>query len=514
MSLPRASPPGGLDEATLAQSFRAARLSEVAAAIDAALAAQPAGVSPALLILRARIEIRRAPARAIELFATYRSRFTRVRDRAEVAIREGSAYARLGDDAAATARFKHAATLAADDPFLTQTLALQRAGAAWIVRKLDVAERLAIDVARHAESDVALDAYIVRGAVEGARGNVAAQGAILLEAIAAAERDAQAGVVQRALIASQVAHLARELPSAALRDAAITQLARIPWTVDVAEFHFTMLRAVAWRFALDGDEFNAFRHLKTAADVAPNDGWRVMSSCDRAYLADALGERRWAEQELRDASDLAGRVTWSALEGEERFALSLLAERFAPRDPALALSYIARYKETGKRFSRTLASNDDRRVDAMESYSFGTVQHALGERAEAMRLLKRAYKIYDSIGYGWRAARAALELAQLTEDRAWATRAHDRLKAYPNSWLALGPARAARERPVELSRLTPAQRAVYEQLVRGRSTAEIAREQGRSEFTIRNHVKAILKAFGVKSRTALLARSNASANIS
>jgi len=34
---------------------------------------------------------------------------------------------------------------------------------------------------------------------------------------------------------------------------------------------------------------------------------------------------------------------------------------------------------------------------------------------------------------------------------------------------------------------------------------EIARELGRSEFTVANHAKAVLKAFGVRSRSALIA---------
>ncbi|MBD5657068.1 MAG: helix-turn-helix transcriptional regulator [Candidatus Eremiobacteraeota bacterium] len=60
--------------------------------------------------------------------------------------------------------------------------------------------------------------------------------------------------------------------------------------------------------------------------------------------------------------------------------------------------------------------------------------------------------------------------------------------------------------PAELATLTKAQRAVYDLLVRGRSTSEIAAELGRSEFTVRNHIKVIFKAFRVNSRPALLAR--------
>ncbi len=493
-----------------AELFRTARYAELVERIDADLAHAPASVTPASLILRARVDIlRREPAKALAFLTKHASRFTRAQECAEVAIREGTAYGRLGDEAAANAKFKKAKELAGGNSQLETLLLVQRAGTAWIARKLDVAEKFAASALETATGDVGLEARIILGASAASRGNVAEQGAILLEARNVSRKDPAAATWLRALIASQIAYLARELPSPALRDAAYADAAEIPWTPDTGEQRFTMLRAVAWRYALDGDAFNAFRNLKRASEIAPSDGWRVMSSCDRAYLADVLGEPRWAEQELADAHELAARVAWNALDGEERFALSLLAERFASRDPALALAYVARYKEAGKHFSRSLVSNEDRRVDAMEAYSFGSVQRALGEDAEAARLLKRAYKTYDSIGYEWRAARAALELAAVTGDERWKERATERLAAYPQSWLARGSARPKRPEPSEAALLTPAQRAVYDLLLLGRSTSEIANEQGRSEFTIRNHIKAILKTFALSSRTALLAKANA-----
>ena len=498
-----------LDEAALEVLFRSANTSELIALVDAALAREPARVSARALLLRARAEMRRAPADAIALLTKHAKLLTRARDRADGALREGAAFARLGDDAAASAKFKRATELAPNDEAFASEIAMQRAGAAWIARKLDVAERLAKGVIETKGGDVALDAYVILGASLASRGQVAQQGAVLLEARDFARRLPEAGVYQRAMIAASIGVLAREFASPALRDAAYADLTEIPWTDDLAYLRFTLSRAVAWRYALDGDEFNAFRNLKRAAEAAPSDGWRVMSSCDRAYFADAIGEPHWAEQELSDAQEIANRVSWSALDGEERFALSLLAERFSQRDPALALTYYARYKETGKRFAAILSSNDDRRVDAMESYSFGTVRRALGETAEAARLLKRSYKIYDAIGYDWRCGRAALELAALTGDKTWKDRAREKLAAYPNSWLARDPAKAAaRPEPAEVALLTPAQRAVYDLLLLGRATSEIAAEQGRSEFTIRNHIKAILKAFAVNSRGALLARAS------
>ena len=387
---------------------------------------------------------------------------------------------------------------------------------AWISRKLDVAERELAGVFPQLEGDVLLEAYVARGAIAAARGKIAEQGAILLEATDVLGRMAKPGVLPWAIIASQLAYLARELPGTGLRDAARRECARLPWTPDLAGLRFTSLRALAWRNALDGDYFNAFRILKEAAKIAPTDAWVVTATTDRAYFATVLNERRWAEQELSEAHDLAARVNWRSLDGEESFSLLDLAELFAPIDASLALAYVARYKDAGTRFAATLASRDDRRVGAQESYAFGVVQLALGDRAEAQRLLREAFAVYDAIGYDWRAGRTALALSGATHDPVWRERAFEKLTAYGRSWLAPGiaatpsaPAYAETSPTLPgVASLTNAQRAVYELLLRGRSTAEIADEQRRSEFTIRNHIKAIFKAVGVNSRPALLARAS------
>jgi DNA-binding CsgD family transcriptional regulator len=274
--------------------------------------------------------------------------------------------------------------------------------------------------------------------------------------------------------------------------------------------HFHAVRAVAWRHALEGDEFNAFRRLKEALGVANSLAWRVAALTDRAYLAAALGEKRWAAQELRDAHELASTIDWTTVAGEEKLALPVLADLFADRDPSVAIAYVATFRNTRKNFPRILSSRRDRRVEALEAYSLGKVQLELGERAEAKRLLSQAWQIYEDFGIHWRAARAALALAQLGDAETWRSRAESELQAYPRSWLARGTG-VPSARPIvtgsaALQNLTLAQRTVFDLLLEGRGTDEIAATLGRSTFTVRNHIKAIFKAFGVNSRPALIVK--------
>ncbi len=56
-----------------------------------------------------------------------------------------------------------------------------------------------------------------------------------------------------------------------------------------------------------------------------------------------------------------------------------------------------------------------------------------------------------------------------------------------------------------LAALTPAQRRVLNELLRGRDAAGVAQDLGLATVTIHNHTRAIYAAFGVASRVELMA---------
>jgi DNA-binding NarL/FixJ family response regulator len=72
-----------------------------------------------------------------------------------------------------------------------------------------------------------------------------------------------------------------------------------------------------------------------------------------------------------------------------------------------------------------------------------------------------------------------------------------------NSWL--GDELQHSEARSQALNLPTVQRKVFDYICQGLSNAEIADQMERSEFTVRNHVKALLKRFGVSSRSALVA---------
>lgn len=471
--------------------------------------------APEAALLAARVEMRHgSPAVALQIL-TRHLRGVRTRaHKAETALLKGVAFARLGDPESARAQFEEAREAIRPGDDLDAELIFQIAASLWIERRLDEASASLDNFPQDASSEMQLQARILKGAIASAAENLPAQGAILLDALRRS-RDLSANVYLHAMLVTQIAALSVELPSTELRDAANQNIGEVRWTGDISDFAFHALRAIAWRHALDGDEFSAFRRLKEAVAVTRSPAWRVAALTDRAYLASALGEQRWAAQELRDAHELAATIDWNAVAGEEKLALPILAEMFAERDPSVAINYAATFRSVGSKYPRVLSSANDRRIEALEAYSLGKVQAELGELDEARRLLSRAYGIYDRLGIQWRAARAALALAKLGDEEAWRAKALEALRSYPRSWLlrdreVSGERRMHAAASPKLDRLTPAQRAVFDLLMDGRGTVQIAKDLNRSTFTVRNHIKAIFKVFGVTSRPALIVKASQS----
>jgi DNA-binding CsgD family transcriptional regulator/Flp pilus assembly protein TadD len=494
-------------------------MSEAAATLDEAFSQGLA--SDEAILLRGRLYLKKGkPSEAIALLTKALPKL-RTSDRAEANILLGASHARVRDPGSARSRFAIAAReLKADSPRADQLrveLACQSAAAFWIQRKVDEASKELKPALEARDAPSYVEALILKSALYAARERFENQASTLLEALRVTLAQPFRDVFAWGHIVSQLSILGRELPNRSIRDAAFEQVDKVPWTEDLADQRFIATKAVGWRRALEGDYFNAFRYLKQAAACAHTVPWRVMASCDRAYLAARLGETRWSEQELHEAAELAERVEWRAIDGEERVALLLLAELYAPHDGALALSYVARFQEIGDRFNAVLSFNADRRVDALVAYSLGYVRQHLGDSAEADEMYRKAFAIYDAIGYDWRAARAAIGLFQINGDRSWLDVAGKKLKPYPLSWLAtrlsalalshhssLVPEIESDARRRTTRELTPAQQEVYELLLSGFPTRKIAKQLGRSEFTIRNHIKAIFKKLKVNSRAMLL----------
>lgn len=213
------------------------------------------------------------------------------------------------------------------------------------------------------------------------------------------------------------------------------EIERAEWPDELAPMKFEIHRALGWSSALRGDHLNAFREFRAMSQCADTPARKILAGVDRSYLARELGETHSAQDELEHAAKLASSVNWNEV-GEERIGLAQLAQEVAAFDPHHAGVLFARYKELKGRLAPNMLNNVDRRVTAFELLAEGTVLRANGSVPAAMQRFERAFDIWDKLGYKWRAATAALPLAEVLQESRYVDHVRREAACRPNSWLA------------------------------------------------------------------------------
>jgi len=213
------------------------------------------------------------------------------------------------------------------------------------------------------------------------------------------------------------------------------EIERAKWPDELAPMKFEIHRALGWSSSLRGDHLNAFREFRSMSQCADTPARKILAGVDRSYLARELGETHSAQDELEHAAKLASSVNWNQV-GEERIGLAQLAQEVAAFDPQHAGILFARYKELKGRLAPNMLNNVDRRVTAFELLAEGTVLRANGSVPAAMQRFTRAFEIWDKLGYKWRAATAALPLAEVLQEPRYVEHVRREAASRPNSWLA------------------------------------------------------------------------------
>jgi DNA-binding CsgD family transcriptional regulator len=302
-----------------------------------------------------------------------------------------------------------------------------------------------------------------------------------------------------------LALLCRELPIQDASERVRHTYEELAWTTGLQLERFQVTRFMAAVEELEGNELAAFGGFKRAARLAPSDHWSVLCFLDRALLAKNTGERAFAAEQLQEAHEIAQRVSWNEVAGEERSALLVLAELFAYEDPAVAEQYLARFRSLSSSVVPILSYGTDPRVRGFEAYSQGVAWLHLGDTEEGKNALTEAWSIFEDFNYGWRAALCALGLYEATRDKRWLERAAKKIEPWPRSWIARRISESSSSRVVPLERIPSAKREVLELVRVGRRNSEIAQTLGRSPHTVRNQLAQLFQIFDVKSRAELVA---------
>lgn len=270
------------------------------------------------------------------------------------------------------------------------------------------------------------------------------------------------------------------------------------WPAAFVHEQFFATRALAWYDALGGNTFGLLRRLREAAAIAESlrsAPLRAIVLRDRALFARHAREEHWHANELASAVEALRTVDWSATGAAERSALPLVAEVLAPSDPNGAAMLLARY-----------AALVPDPPGAIETAIYGVVHIANGRPNEGVHELRRAYDFFAGAGYEWRAGNAAIALAAATGEARWRLLALEHLEPYEHSWLYAAARQLDDVTNGADETLTPMQERVFTMICEGLSTDAIAMRLGRSRSTVRNHIKLIFKAMGVRSRAALVAK--------
>lgn len=482
---------------TMRKLWEEGRFSEAAAIYDADAGPDP-DFEAVLLRARAYLKSDAAPS-AIDLLERRRS--PKGSSSALHSMVTAQAYAQVGNYTSADQLFDEAAASARGDAELITDISYYRAQRYLFERRTGEARTLLPDVQALAAEFGQLRALHLESFILEIEGRHREEALVLMQLLARMDPSRTSHMEIRAWASNALAGLARELYLPEALPEIERQLTGADWPPDFDDRRFQTLRALGWACALRGDYFNAFRHLRLASKKATSDAWRAIAAAERAELARCKGEAIWSRQELAEAEEYATSVDWNSTRDNARLGLLLLADLFVPLDAAKASYYRSKFAEFENIKAPNFFYRDDPRLKALAQYSSGIVDLALGRKRAGLDALGSALTIFDAHSYEWRAGRCALHLYRETADEAHLTLASERLRHYMYSWLG----DQLRDVSQRSQHLTPMQQRIYDMLCNGLSTEQIVKKLGRSESTVRNHIKALLKATGLKSRVALVA---------
>jgi len=460
----------------------------------------------AVALLRARALLRLR--RAAEAIAALVQRFGSDCDQRPVAtMLLGTAHVRNGDAERGLAMLRDAArTAGSADVALRSEIALGVALARYNAGDLGGAEAELAQV--DAGSDVVYArALELRAWTAKRRGDFEAAIACFESALAQLDRCRQRARFAEASVVTALGNMSIELLDEPRWEAMRQRGERIVWggaAMAYYRFWHDMNRSI-------GDETygrprDALHFARKAAAAAPSDAFRIFAHCRRAAVLLAYDEPLGYEDlaaAIRgdfDAIDLAALDTFE----EVNLPAVIVATLASIGDTAGAASALERLKALSAEQLALLTAEPLER--GYLAFVQALVADANGDTFSAQHGYRDALRAFRETGAVRRAIIAALRLVDLNADEP-AQRYVDEHVARlpPTSWLRVRAATASERRADPLfAELTRAEREVLELLYDGRSTADIAAVRGRSKQTIRNTVSALLKAFGVSNRAALI----------
>lgn len=440
-SITRLQPrPGSFDEALVA--YRAARLHECLSLLRGVQTVQAIALRVRALLRLGDVGGAREKLAGLAPVAE--------RDKSEIALLQAVTYSRLGDrDEAETAfhdAFVH--SVAASDPALEAEIEFYRGLTAFgdedLVEARSNCERglnaaaSAPTMDRRSVGTIPIEHVVSRthellALIDAGEGRY--QESIKRARLALETLDSCSTVdsYQEAFALKNLSILARDFDIEADANLLLARVPQFTWSRDLCFVEFTTLEALGWCSALRGASVEALRLFRKAANVASSDPERILVGVDRALLAREFGYRPMVVDEIESALDLADACDWENSAGDYRTALLTLAQASAPIVPSRARRSLDRYTAIRNSIDSTFAARIEPRARAEEAYTHGLVLRAEGRLTASAERLTAAFETWESIGYSWRAGRAALELTELDAGDVFRLAVRRELHRRPNS---------------------------------------------------------------------------------
>ncbi len=340
---------------------------------------------------------------------------------------------------------------------------------------------------------------VLQGLLAAAAGQMKTQLKFTETALDLLEADAPKETFLIAVCAHIVALLLRELAQRGALARLERLEKRLEWTAGLETMHFQVLRTIGWSYALNSEFVPALTNIARAAMLLADPVSRLYAHLDRATVSIFALERTGAQADFATAQALVNAVDWKSLRTEGLAVIPLAAATAAELQLTReARALLALAEETRGQMAPYYALAHGPRMRGFIAESKALTEAGHNHKA-AIDSARRAFAIFDDIGYQWRAGRMATLLLTLTGEKTWRAEAERALATYSRSPFASALVEQTR------SGLTVRQQEVLRLTLEGKSGAEIAEELEISIYTVYNHQAEIKRVKGARTVTALVA---------
>lgn len=372
------------------------------------------------------------------------------------------------------------------------------ANRAWMRGDYDAADAL---VARNVEAGACVPLSLsMLGWSEMKRERFARAGSLFADVLANLKADGDVDVRLRAQMIQAASSVAGETGDLRLARKIRKEFDEFAWPESLAIERFHTLVALHYVALLEGDLEAAWTLAREAVVRAPSVGTEASGEIGFAAMSRLVGDDHAATFAFGRAWELLRKRRASSGDDETRAALAYFAAEAATEMPGEARKALALCESFGPREHASAAR--ERRVRGAELLATARVAEAKGERERARVAYKHALDLWQTLRFDMRAAIVARDLRRLTRDRKYDSAIDVLLARAPKAWL--GSHGSASHDVLEA--ITPAETLVLASLLEGKTARAIADDLDRSVHTVNNHTRKIFKAFGVTSRSGVLAR--------